>query len=314
MKKVALSLSFAIILLFPIAQAFFVKPADANPYRTDITYYDSPDSSEPSVALILQSGGPVYNVRNIAYAFTIVKPQTWTHNYLFSAQYFLDGRLVQVANQSSIEDPNNYADAPYHTPSSLGSQPLCLKGFIQQIPDGNHTVTFTVTCVSYYYPLQWRSTYFWWDAPPEELHYNVSSSAIDFMVDATPPTVSVFSIENNNYTSSKIPLTFSSSETAGQLSYCLDGLENVIITGNTTLTDLSNGPHTLTVYATDTAGNTGSSDIINFTIRPATQTETSSQQLGTFSVVLGAVLSAITVITVALALVVYMTKRKHRLN
>lgn len=215
---------------------------------------------------MLQTSGPTYNVRNVAYSFTILKPRTWTHNYLFSAQYFLDGERVNVANQSSIEDPSNYANAPYHTPADLAAQPLCLKGFTREVSDGNHTIFFSVTCVSYYYPPEWRGLYFWWKMPPEELHYNATSSTINFTVDATPPAVAVLSLESKTYVQSEVPLDFALSEPASAISYCLDNVSNVTIDGNTTLTGLSAGAHSVTVYAWDVAGNVGASQTIDFTV------------------------------------------------
>jgi hypothetical protein len=51
----------------------------------------------------------------------------------------------------------------------------------------------------------------------------------------------------------------------------LDGQTNVIITGNTTLTGLSEGPHTIIVCIEDTPGNISSSEIVYFTVASATQ-------------------------------------------
>jgi hypothetical protein len=260
------ALSLAVVLSLSLAQASFVDFASANPLRTDITYYETPDTSKPSVALVLQAGGPIYNVRNVAYSFTILKPRTWTHNYLFSAQYFLDGERVEVANQSSIEDPSNYANAPYQTPADPASQPLCLKGFTRKVSDGNHTIFFNVTCVSYYYPQEWRGLYFWWKMPPEELHYDATSSTINFTVDTTPPAVSILSLESKTHNRSEIPLSFVLSEPALAISYCLDNVSNVTIDGNTTLTGLSAGEHSVAVYAWDIAGNVGASQTIDFTV------------------------------------------------
>jgi len=50
------------------------------------------------------------------------------------------------------------------------------------------------------------------------------------------------------------------------MGYSLDGQLNVTITENTTLPGLPDGPHSLIVYANDTAGNMGSSDIVYFTV------------------------------------------------
>ena len=41
---------------------------------------------------------------------------------------------------------------------------------------------------------------------------------------------------------------------------------NETVAGNTTLTELSDGIHIVTVYANDTAGNTGSSETVYFTV------------------------------------------------
>jgi hypothetical protein len=83
--------------------------------------------------------------------------------------------------------------------------------------------------------------------------------------------------------------------------YSLDGEENVTITGNTTIADLPNGLHNVTVYANDTLGNMGVSEIINFTIAIPQP----------FPVVPIAVASIASVVIVSAALLVYFKKRKH---
>jgi N-acetylneuraminic acid mutarotase len=84
--------------------------------------------------------------------------------------------------------------------------------------------------------------------------------------DTTPPTVSIVSPENKTYTVNNVSLTFTVSEQTSWIGYSLDGQDNVTITGNITLSGLSNGLHNLTVYANDAAGNTGTSETIYFTI------------------------------------------------
>jgi len=84
--------------------------------------------------------------------------------------------------------------------------------------------------------------------------------------DNTPPVVCILSPENLTYTTSSIPLIFTVNERTFSIGYSLDYLENVTIAGNTTLTDLSNGSHSIIVYANDTSGNTGSSNRVYFTV------------------------------------------------
>ena len=82
-----------------------------------------------------------------------------------------------------------------------------------------------------------------------------------------PPTISIVSPENRTYPVNNVSLTFTVSESTSWVGYSLDGQKNVTIVGNTTLTGLSDSSHSLTVYAKDNAGNTGTSETIYFIIR-----------------------------------------------
>jgi len=62
-------------------------------------------------------------------------------------------------------------------------------------------------------------------------------------------------------------LSFTVDEATSWIGYSLDGQVNVTIAGNTTLSGLSDGSHSLIVYANDTAGNTGASEIVYFGIK-----------------------------------------------
>jgi N-acetylneuraminic acid mutarotase len=80
------------------------------------------------------------------------------------------------------------------------------------------------------------------------------------------PVVSVMSPENKVYNESSVPLTFTVNKPVSWMQYSLDGQDNVTVTENTTLTDLPNGLHNLTVYAKYTKGSVGASENIAFTI------------------------------------------------
>jgi hypothetical protein len=84
--------------------------------------------------------------------------------------------------------------------------------------------------------------------------------------DNAPPTISILSPKNKTYTSNDVPLTFTVSESTSWIGYSLDGQQNQTITGNTTLSELSDGLHSLIVYAEDTSGNIGASEIVHFTV------------------------------------------------
>jgi parallel beta-helix repeat protein len=93
-----------------------------------------------------------------------------------------------------------------------------------------------------------------------------ASSTVYFTVDTTPPVITIVSPVDKTYESSTVPLNFTINEPKSWIGYSLDGQANITITGNTTLSGLSDGSHSIIVYARDDAGNTGVSDIVYFTI------------------------------------------------
>ena len=93
-----------------------------------------------------------------------------------------------------------------------------------------------------------------------------NSTAVQFAVDASPPTITVLSPENRTYSTTNVSLSFTLDEAASWMGYSLDGAANVTLSGNTTLTSLSITPHSIIVYANDTLDNMGHSDPVLFTI------------------------------------------------
>ena len=119
--------------------------------------------------------------------------------------------------------------------------------------------------------------------------------------DTTSPTISIVSPENKTYTVSNVSLTFTVSEPTSWSGYSLDGQAIVTIAGNTTLTGLSLGEHTLIVYTRDVAGNTGASEIICFSIK------TQQSELFPTTWIVGAI---VIVAVVGATLLVYFVKVK----
>ena len=88
--------------------------------------------------------------------------------------------------------------------------------------------------------------------------------------DIAPPVITILSPQNVTYTTNSIPLTFTVDEAPSWIGYSLDNQANVTVTGNTTLTGLSYGPHRVEVYANDTSGNMGSDKVCMQIIIPVT--------------------------------------------
>jgi hypothetical protein len=129
-----------------------------------------------------------------------------------------------------------------------------------------------------------------------------------FAIDTVPPTISNVSIQNRTYYSPNVTLSFNLDESATQISYGLDNQANVTLAGNSTLMGLTEGSHTLTVYAEDEVGNTATFGPIRFTVQltdPTSDTDAKPDlaPLVAFSVTVAAV--------VGLAALVYWKKRRR---
>ena len=106
-----------------------------------------------------------------------------------------------------------------------------------------------------------------WDNPYIIDSTNMDRYPLAFPYETQPPTVTILSPENKTYAvNASIPLTFTVDEFPNWMGYSLNGQPNATITGNTTLPTISDGQHSVVVYANDTFGNMGNSDAIHFTV------------------------------------------------
>jgi hypothetical protein len=94
-----------------------------------------------------------------------------------------------------------------------------------------------------------------------------SSNTVFFSIDTLPPIIDILLPQNQSYDSTDIQLTFTLNENVTYLAYSLDGQEKQVIAGNVTLPALTNGSHTLILYATDQVGNSGQKSV-SFNIAP----------------------------------------------
>ena len=163
---------------------------------------------------------------------------------------------------------------------------------ISELSEGFHNVTFMSSVDGGYAD---GLTSYWFG-----MH---SYLTISFLVDTISPEISFLSTENMTYDVSDVPLNFSVNEEVIGMSYSLDGLDSVIIAGNTTLTDLSVGVHNVTIHAWDEAGNIGTSETLIFTI--------AEPEPEPFAVAPVAVASAASVAAVSVVLLVYFKKHKR---
>lgn len=113
------------------------------------------------------------------------------------------------------------------------------------------------------------------DAEGEEMF-----SSVEFTIDTQYKyaEVLILSPQNKTYTTTEVPLTWTCDEQITShaeyfLDYPLYG--STTLPGNTTLTGLSNGTHTITVFAFTKRGQ-ANSQAVHFTVSPETQSQTES--------------------------------------
>jgi hypothetical protein len=125
-------------------------------------------------------------------------------------------------------------------------------------------------------------------------------STVYFTVDTTAPQISNVSLKNQAFNEPQLHLTFTVDEQPSWMGYSIDNTANMTLTGNTTITSPA-GQHNIVIYANDTAGNMGPSEMAHFTVQvPA------SLQKVNLTWLVAAVLAAI---CIAASLVVYRRKR-----
>jgi hypothetical protein len=93
------------------------------------------------------------------------------------------------------------------------------------------------------------------------------SATIEAHYEITPPNITVLSPQNLTYYDSSVPLTFTVHDYSpiSWIGYSLDNQFNTTITGNTIIS-VGDGAHGIVVYANDTFGNMGSSQMVCFTV------------------------------------------------
>ena len=245
----------------------------ANP--NPLYYPSTPDRNPPSIKIETPQQNKKYNLTTVPYSITI-DTSTFKNNSvhsLLSIGYIIDGR-----ERVTISDNPNRK-----------SQILSLEGNVSGLSEGSHTIQAWVKSVSYYRPSDTQTT--------AEFSL-ITYSDIAYFKTYLIPSVFILSVESKKYVVSDVPLDFAANKPVAKVSYSLDGLDNVTIAGNTTLTSLPFGEHNITVYVTDYFGNIGKSEPISFTIAEP------------FPTTLVASASIVTIVVVAVFLL-YLRKHKR---
>jgi N-acetylneuraminic acid mutarotase len=95
---------------------------------------------------------------------------------------------------------------------------------------------------------------------------NVNEQYMPIGYGTVPPELQVLSPENKTYTSNDIQLVLSVNKPTVWMRYSLDDRANVTVTGDTELSGVSEGAHSIVVYVNDTFGNIVASSPVYFSV------------------------------------------------
>ena len=278
MAKVVTALITALLIIVA-AVVLHADSVMANPF-TQSRYYGetiAPSGApSPTVSILYPENNKAYNSDSI------------TLNFNASVQ-LVSGIHIIKSFFASDWSPN-LTPIEIEPTGEEGSNDISVSLTLTGVPEGKHALRVYVYAEgSIIGPMKWYTF--------QTFNY----SQVNFTVDTAPPSISVSQIGNEiNFEAEplEVPLNFTVNEPATKISYVLDAMENVTIDGNTTLSGLNCGEHSLTVYAWDTAGNIGTSETLYFTIAEP------------LPVVPVATASVASVAVMGVALLMYFKKRK----
>lgn len=288
--KKAFPAAVVLALLFSaVAGTLFVNLGGANPYHFVNMYEVSPDAytEPPLVSILSPTNNTAYARNNVILSLNIsVKYSNTTYDLYFWKIYY------EADWQSGATTIYEYSPETGVAAPSIFNTTIDLS---RRLPEGNHSVTVYATEGGHYEKPD-SGNPFTTEIYPFKI---TGSSTVSFTIDNTPPKTSITSPENKIYDIADVPLNFTVNEPVSQISYVLDGQENVTIAGNTTLTGLSDGPHNIKVYAKDAAGNIDASEAVFFSVKVP------------FPTALVATASGASVAVIGVGLFVYFKKRNH---
>ena len=271
----------------------------------------APKNPVPVIHVQTPKENQLYNESSATLAFTVDLSSWGSYAYLLlPIQYYLDGKLNGEIGRSDVSKPFSV--------------------ILTSLPGGNHSVEVMAITTGTHYMIVG-----YYDGggfqPPGYMYRLVdgpmvgTSGKIYFTVDTTPH-VSILSTEGKTYDATDVPFNFTVSEDISWLGYSLDGKANVTITdsviktqqsgqGNyyTVLTGLSEGSHSLIVYATDATGHTCESQTIHFAITQEKQPQETEPKTNPppFPTALIATAFVSVVAVSAVLLLFYFWKRNH---
>lgn len=250
-KRAFITVIIILALLFSAVATTFVESTQANPIINVYRDIPPPEGTQAPIITIHTPRNSSSYPKNITLTFDVTIPKTNGEKSI--------AVLTKIYYKGSWET-NEITVAE----GCFGSFSIDLS----EAPGGNLSVTIYAVGVGYIETGEeyreengviWSYNYY-------DRFEIIGYSTVSFIKDLVPPRITLLSPQNRTYVTSDVELDFTVNEAVAQILYCLDGKENHTITGNMTLTGLSEGEHSVTLYADDVAGNAAASKTLFFSV------------------------------------------------
>jgi hypothetical protein len=208
----------------------------------------------------IKTNSPIQDTSTYGHGATIYSPcnRTYDRNEVIiikASSATLGGANIIYKGTYSIDDgaPRNLRTESVQTHSwdpFFGA--LIGTATLPQLPEGKHKLTI------------YLKTYIESTTKPPTM---AGEATVYFAIgDVNPPNITFNELDGAIFNQSHVPLSFMLNEPVTWRAYSLDNATLMDIMGNTTLT-IAAGNHTIILYANDTAGNTGQSEMVHFTVQ-----------------------------------------------
>jgi hypothetical protein len=294
--KRAFAVSLILALLASALLGLLVGVGTANPIGALL-----PHDPEAIISVQYPANHKTVNACDVTMYFSVDLHQwippwpDWNPDYSFSSTVtcILDGQYVSW-QETVVNSPRIHHFS------------IPLKG----LSNGFHDLRIKVVTDGTYFHGTYSSDPVWGGWSWKESNIPVIDySYLRFEVAADSPELVVLSLkQHETYDMGDLPLDFAVSTPVSWVGYSLDGQDNVTVAGNVTLAGLSDGEHTVTVYARDSARNFGASETVTFTVAQASSTK----QLTAANTVAPSTAIIASAATISFGLVAFFLRRKKR--
>ena len=240
-------------VILNVTVTLLVRSTSANPYFREWIHRCGPaeGTKPPEITIQTPDNNTIFSIHNVTLTFKAVIEKTNTEKLYNYAMHKIYYKASWIPNEINITD------------KMITSYTLPVR--LSDIPEGNQSVTIYAVAGGYYsthVEVKDMTGYIYADR-----FSMAGSSTVNFVIDTTPPDVEVLSPQNKAYETFDVQLTFTINEKVSEVLFSLDGKSNKTLTGNAIMTGLDEGPHNVTLYASDIVGNSGASQTAYFSVR-----------------------------------------------